>query len=383
MTEAAQQAMSILRDGSHFSWYVIPLFAFVVYVYANEIERRNWNLVLAGLAFWGMDWFNEIWNSIFFHLNGRAPMWGAPGDTAYLIMIGLNIEIMFMFAIAGIAFCKMLPADPKMKILGVPNRIFLALANSIFCVIVEIWLNSVNALTWDWSFWNTGAPWLIIVFGYLHLLPRVLLGLRYEDHAFETHHRRRHLGRRRGGGPRLRRRSRVAVTRGSRMLPLSLVSGAGHGNGNARRIRQGQRDPRPPSVLLSSSQCRTCSRKHSWSVRAVLSAPDFASWFRAGSINSCPTRASRGGPSWSTWSGAFFSVCWAGSPRFAACSRPTTRLFLFIGVLGGFTTFSTLAFETVALAEGSQMLRAAANVAAHVILGLGAAWLGFNGARLL
>lgn len=61
----------------------------------------------------------------------------------------------------------------------------------------------------------------------------------------------------------------------------------------------------------------------------------------------------------------------------------TTRLFLFIGVLGGFTTFSTLAFETIALADGSQMLRAAANVAAHVVLGLGAAWLGFNGARLL
>jgi len=167
MTDAAQQAVSILRDGGQFSWYVITLFAFVVYVYANEIERRNWNLVLAGLAFWGMDWFNEIWNSVFFQINGRAPMWGAPDDTAFLILIGLNIEIMFMFAVAGIAFCKMLPADPKMRILGLPNRIFFALANSIFCVIVEIWLNSVNALTWDWSFWNASAPWLIVVFGYL------------------------------------------------------------------------------------------------------------------------------------------------------------------------------------------------------------------------
>ena len=61
----------------------------------------------------------------------------------------------------------------------------------------------------------------------------------------------------------------------------------------------------------------------------------------------------------------------------------TTRLFLFIGVLGGFTTFSTLAFETVTLAAGSQMLRAAANIAAHVVLGLAAAWLGFNLAKLL
>jgi hypothetical protein len=39
----------------------------VVYVYANDIERRNWNLVFAGLAFWGMDWLNEIWNGLVFH----------------------------------------------------------------------------------------------------------------------------------------------------------------------------------------------------------------------------------------------------------------------------------------------------------------------------
>jgi CrcB protein len=60
-----------------------------------------------------------------------------------------------------------------------------------------------------------------------------------------------------------------------------------------------------------------------------------------------------------------------------------TRLFLFIGVLGGFTTFSTLAYETVTLADGSQVFRAAANVAAHVMLGLGAAWIGVHGARLM
>ncbi len=167
-TEHALEALSILRDGSLFQWYVIPLFALVVYVYSVEIERRNWNLVFAGLAFWGMDWFNEIWNSLVFHFTDYAPMWAAPGKTAYLILIGLNVEIMFMFAIAGIAFGKMLPPDPKMKILGIPNRIFLAAANSIFCVIVEIWLNSVDALTWDWSFWSAKSPIPIVLFGYMH-----------------------------------------------------------------------------------------------------------------------------------------------------------------------------------------------------------------------
>ena len=168
MTESAQQALSILRDGSLFQWYVIPLFALVVYVYANEIERRNWSLVFAGLAFWGMDWFNEIWNGLIFHFTQYAPVWGAPGSTAYLILIGLNIEICFMFAIAGIAFSKMLPKDKKMKMLGIPNRLLFAIVGAAFCVFVECLLHAVGALTWEYPWWNAGMPWLIFLVGYLY-----------------------------------------------------------------------------------------------------------------------------------------------------------------------------------------------------------------------
>jgi hypothetical protein len=167
-TEAASRALAILRDGSQFQWYVIPLFAFVVYVYAVEVERRNWNLFFAGLAFWGMDWFNEIWNGLVFHFTQNAPVWGAPGQTAYLILIGLNIEISFMFAIAGITFAKMLPKDKRKKVLGIPNRLFFAIFGSAFCVFVEILLNQIGALTWDYPWWSARAPWLIFLFGYLH-----------------------------------------------------------------------------------------------------------------------------------------------------------------------------------------------------------------------
>ncbi len=166
-SEAALEASRILRDGSVFQWYVIPLFAFVVYVYAVEFERRNWDLFFAGLAFWGMDWFNEIWNALVFHFTGYAPVWAAPGKTAYLILIGLNIEICFMFAIAGITFGKMLPPDKRLKILGIPNRLVFAVAGSIFCVFVEVLLNAIGALTWDYAWWSTRAPWLIILIGYL------------------------------------------------------------------------------------------------------------------------------------------------------------------------------------------------------------------------
>ena len=167
-TEAALEALKILRDGSLFQWYVITLFAFVVYIYTVEVERNNWDMVFAGLAFWGMDWFNEIWNGLVFHFTQYAPVWGAPGKTAYLILIGLNIEISFMFAIAGIGFAKLLPKDKRMMILGVPNRLFFAISGSIFCVFIEIILNSIGALAWDYPWWSASAPWLIFLFGYLH-----------------------------------------------------------------------------------------------------------------------------------------------------------------------------------------------------------------------
>jgi len=165
-TESAQQALSILRDGSQFQWYVIPIFVLVVYVYAVEVERKNWNLVFCGLALWGMDWFNEIWNALVFHFTNFAPVWGAPAKTAYLILIGLNIEITFMFFVLGIVFAKMLPPDKNVKVLGIPNRLFFMVFDAVICVFIEVLLNKIGALTWDYPWWSARAPWLIFLIGY-------------------------------------------------------------------------------------------------------------------------------------------------------------------------------------------------------------------------
>ena len=47
ITDAAREAQDMLRDGSTFEWSTVTLLVFVIYVYAVEIERRRWDIVLA------------------------------------------------------------------------------------------------------------------------------------------------------------------------------------------------------------------------------------------------------------------------------------------------------------------------------------------------
>ena len=62
---------------------------------------------------------------------------------------------------------------------------------------------------------------------------------------------------------------------------------------------------------------------------------------------------------------------------------PSQRLFLVVGVLGGFTTFSAFAYETLNLLQTSDFARAMANVIAQVTFGLTAAWIGYLTAQQL
>jgi hypothetical protein len=198
MTEYSKNALEILRKPAEtMQWYIIPILLIVMYIVTNELNKKNYNVLLGAAALWGMDIFNEIWNSIVFHATNYAPVWGTPvvgsGSTSLLLLIGYNIEISFMFMIMGITVCKMLPAnknsllfksdnnfifkaisnksssEKKQKLLNFKynNRVVYALVLTLLCVCIECFLNYSGILTWEYSWWSRKNPYLIYLIGYL------------------------------------------------------------------------------------------------------------------------------------------------------------------------------------------------------------------------
>lgn len=62
---------------------------------------------------------------------------------------------------------------------------------------------------------------------------------------------------------------------------------------------------------------------------------------------------------------------------------PDTRVFLVIGVLGGFTTFSSFSLDTMRLAQQDDLVRAVWNIAVTLALGLTAVVLGVAAGRAM
>ncbi len=159
--EATDAALKILRNGEIFQWYLIPIFALVVYVYFNEISKNNWKGVAAGLSLYMVHWFVEIVNALIQHLSGHA-LWTVPTGTAFLLLVGVGAELSLMFSVAGLIFSKILPADPKMKILGVNNRLVIALFNAAFFSVFEIFLAKTPAFVWVYPWWGALPVFLTV-----------------------------------------------------------------------------------------------------------------------------------------------------------------------------------------------------------------------------
>jgi hypothetical protein len=160
--ELTQQALGILRTGENFQWYVITLLALVMYVYTNEISKKNWKGIAAGLSLYATHWFFEIVNSLIQKFSGHA-LWTVPTGTSWLLLVGVGIELSLMFSIAGLVLSKLLSEDPKAKILGINNRIFFAILNAALFSVIEIFLAMTPVFHWVYTWWGA-LPVFITVY---------------------------------------------------------------------------------------------------------------------------------------------------------------------------------------------------------------------------
>jgi hypothetical protein len=168
MTQASELALTGLRDLSTLQWYAIPLLAVVFYIYIFEIKKAresgNWDAVFAGATLFGTDFLFETMNGWVFHLTQYSALWTTPGKTALRTMVGWNIEIMFMFSIAGIIYYNTLSSDRDARILGIPDRLFWVITYAVFCVFVECLLNIGGHLVWEYPFWRLSPAGVLPIF---------------------------------------------------------------------------------------------------------------------------------------------------------------------------------------------------------------------------
>ena len=114
--DGSQEAMDLVnairvRSTENFNWTFIFILAVVFYVYWTEIQKKNTEIVCAGLALYGVHWLYEICNAVIGKLAGY-PLWSVSNEsTTFILLIGVCWELSMMFSIAGMISFKMLPQD--------------------------------------------------------------------------------------------------------------------------------------------------------------------------------------------------------------------------------------------------------------------------------
>ena len=159
--EITARTLEGLRSLDNLHWNLVVFLAFVIFVYGSAIEQKKWNQVAAGLALYAVHWFVEIINSLVQNFSGHA-LWTASGGTSFLIMVGVGIEISFMFSVAGLILSKLLPENKNLKLLGINNRIIFAVVNALLIAVIEVPLAASPIFLWVYPWWGMLTVWIII-----------------------------------------------------------------------------------------------------------------------------------------------------------------------------------------------------------------------------
>ena len=157
--DGSKEAMDAVNDISvrstaNFNWTFIFILAVVFYVYWSELHKKNYPIVFAGLALYGVHWLYEIANAIIAKCSGY-PLWAVSNQSStFVLLIGVSWELSMMFSLAGIISFKMLPADRNKRYFsrdgkgGIPCKLVGAISMALLFALFESFL----AATTNWSF---------------------------------------------------------------------------------------------------------------------------------------------------------------------------------------------------------------------------------------
>lgn len=153
LKQFADAAKAAVRSTDNFNWTFIAILAFVVMIYVDEIQKKNYKAIAAAVMLYSVHWLYEIANAVICYFTGYALWTVSPESTSYILLIGVSWELSMMFAVAGFT-SKLLPADKDMKILGINNRIVFAIGSALFFSLVEVFLASTPAFIWVYKWWG-------------------------------------------------------------------------------------------------------------------------------------------------------------------------------------------------------------------------------------
>ncbi|MBR0137415.1 MAG: hypothetical protein IJM15_03320 [Erysipelotrichaceae bacterium] len=152
----------IVRSTENFNWTFIFILSVVFYVYWDNIQKKHFDVIAAGLATYGVHWIYEIGNAAIAHIWGY-PLWSVSNEsTTYIILIGVCWELSMMFSLSGMICYKMLPQDKKTRYFasknfkGIDCRLAGALSMALLFALVESFLagTSNHSFIWVYKWWG-------------------------------------------------------------------------------------------------------------------------------------------------------------------------------------------------------------------------------------
>jgi len=151
-----------VRDTGNFNWTFIFILAVVFYIYWTNIQKKNYDVLYAGVALYGVHWLYEIVNAIIAHVFGY-PLWSVSNEsTTFILLIGVCWELSMMFSIAGMISFKMLPEDRNKRYFtkggkkGISCKLVGAIEMALLFALVESFLaaTSNHSFIWVYKWWG-------------------------------------------------------------------------------------------------------------------------------------------------------------------------------------------------------------------------------------